>query len=85
MNTQTEIPNFLRFVTGSSVCIGRSITVEFNNLEGLARCPIAHTCSCVLELSMVHHWNTHRNSRTFYLVSSPASWMLFDLYTQQFH
>jgi hypothetical protein len=33
---------FLRFVTGSSVVIGKNISVEFNCLSGLARRPIAH-------------------------------------------
>ena len=27
------------------------ISVSFNNLSGIARRPISHTCSCVLELS----------------------------------
>ena len=45
-----EVYMFLRFVTGSSV-LTSSITVVFNNLSGLARRPIAHTCSCMLELS----------------------------------
>ena len=41
---------FLRYVTGSSVCIARNIKVTFNSLSGLARRPIAHTCGCMLEL-----------------------------------
>ena len=34
---------FLRFTTGSSVCIADKITVAFNSSSGLARRPIAHT------------------------------------------
>ena len=45
-----EVHIFWRFVTGSSV-LTSSITIVFNNLSGLARRPIAHTCSCMLELS----------------------------------
>ena len=45
-----EVRLFLRFTTGSSVCMSKHIEVRFNNLSGLARCPISHTCSCVLEL-----------------------------------
>ena len=45
-----ELRLFMRFVTGSSVCTANEITVEFNGLSGLARVPIAHTCSCTLEL-----------------------------------
>ncbi len=41
---------FLRFVTGASVLITSKITVTFNNLSGLGRRPIAHTCSYLLEL-----------------------------------
>ena len=43
--------NFLRFVTGSSVCSTKGITISFNTLSGLARRPIANTCDCMLELS----------------------------------
>lgn len=45
-----EIRRFLRFTTGSSVLIAEKITVTFNALSGISRRPIAHTCSCVLEL-----------------------------------
>ena len=48
---QEELRCFLRFVTGSSVMIDKSIKVNFNSLQGLARRPISHTCSCLLELS----------------------------------
>lgn len=45
-----EIATFLRFVTGSSVCLDKKITMSFNNLSGLGHCPIAHTCDCFLDL-----------------------------------
>ena len=41
---------FLLFVTGSAVYLAKSIQVTFNNLSGLARRPVSHTCSCTLEL-----------------------------------
>ena len=44
-----ELRTFLRFVTGSSVCIGK-LNISFNNMSGFARRPIAHTCSSLLEL-----------------------------------
>ena len=44
-----EVRNFLRFVTGSSTLVDE-IKVTFNGLSGLSRRPIAHTCSCTLEL-----------------------------------
>ena len=46
-----EIRHFLsEFTTGSSVLIAEKITISFNALSGISRRPIAHTCSCVLEL-----------------------------------
>ena len=45
-----EIRRFLRFTTGSSVLITEKIVVTFNALSEISRRPIAHTCSCVLEL-----------------------------------
>lgn len=55
MSTKT-LRLILRFVTGSSVRIGKTIKVEFNNLSGLARRPSAHTmsCDCVLELPITY-------------------------------
>ena len=47
----TDIQRFLRFTTGNSVCIARPISVVFNNVGGLARRSIGHTCDCTLELS----------------------------------
>ena len=45
-----EVRRFLCFTTGSSVLIANRISVTFNNLSGLARKPIAHTCGYVIEL-----------------------------------
>lgn len=45
-----EVQKFLRFCTGSSVCIVKPILVTFNSSTGLSRCPIAHTCACTLKL-----------------------------------
>ncbi|XP_022178992.1 uncharacterized protein LOC111039706 [Myzus persicae] len=41
---------FLRFSTGADVITHNYIKVEFTNVVGLARAPVAHTCSGVLEL-----------------------------------
>ncbi len=49
-----EVQQFLRFCTGSSVCIVKPISVTFNSTSGLARRPIAHTCDCSLELSRTY-------------------------------
>lgn len=57
-----ELRSFLRFVTGSTVCIATEILVTFNSLGGLARRPLAHTCDSTLELS-----STYMNYDEFYL------------------
>ena len=50
-----DLRNFLRFTTGSSVCIGKKITITFSSISGLARRPFAHTCSSTLELPVVYN------------------------------
>ena len=57
----SELRLFLRFVTGASVCISSKIRVTFNNLVGLGRRPIAHTCDSSLELS-----TSYANYEDFY-------------------
>ena len=52
-----EVQKFLRFCTGSSVCIVKPISITFNSSMGLTRCPVAHTCSCTLEPS--HMYSTY--------------------------
>ena len=70
LNTQ----NFLCFVTGSFVCIGQSITVG-KNLVGLACRPIAHTCLCVLELS-VAYGTSFEFTQKFKVLSSEIAWIM---------
>ena len=50
-----ELRHLMRFITGSSVCSEKNITVQFNGLTGLARCPIAHTCDSTLELPTAYN------------------------------
>ena len=38
----------------SSVCIASRLTVCFNNVEGLARRPVVHTCGYTIELSTTY-------------------------------
>ena len=45
-----ELRLFLRFITGASVCVAPKIDISFNNLSGLGRRPVAHTCAFLLEL-----------------------------------
>ena len=52
-----EAQRFLRFVTGSSVCLPTKITVTFNGLTGAARRPMAHTCTS--DLVLPHTYMTY--------------------------
>ncbi|MED6277612.1 hypothetical protein CHARACLAT_015312 [Characodon lateralis] len=45
---------FLRFCTGSDVFLGKRILLDFTKIEGFLRRSVAHTCSCVLELSVYY-------------------------------
>ncbi|KAL4226851.1 hypothetical protein ACF0H5_014830 [Mactra antiquata] len=46
-----HLRKFLRFTTGSDLMIIKTIYVSFVNVTGFARRPVAHTCSCMLEIS----------------------------------
>lgn len=48
----TMLEKFLRFCTGADVLTGEQIYISFMNTTGYGRSPIAHTCSCTLELSV---------------------------------
>ena len=69
-----EVQNFLRFVTGSAVCMKSKITVSFNGLEGLARRPLAHTCSCDLELPCSYTTYLDFASEFTTVLSSECCW-----------
>ena len=62
-----DLRNFLRFTTGSSVCVAQSIKVIFNTSSGLARQPYAHTCSNTLQLP-VSYTNFHDFSSEWYAI-----------------
>lgn len=51
---KTELEKFLRFFTGADLITGHNITVNFNNLDGLKRTPVAHTCGFTLEISTAY-------------------------------
>lgn len=62
---------FLRFITGSSVRIGKKITVEFNHLYGFTRWRTVHTCDCILELPV------QINSRTTAIICTSRTARIF--------
>nr|XP_055076025.1 uncharacterized protein LOC129455338 isoform X2 [Misgurnus anguillicaudatus] len=59
---QKKLETFLRFCTGSTVLCKDKIEVTFNNLCGLSRRPVAHTCGAVLELPCTY--STYPEFRT---------------------
>ena len=67
---------FLRFVTGSSVRIGKRIKIEFNNLSGLARRPSAHTCDCILELPITYPTSVEFANEFDQVLSSEYAWAM---------
>ena len=71
-----EVRLFLRFVTGSSVLIDKSISVTFNNLHGAARRPISHTCSCTLELSTTYCSYPDFEQEFLTVLSSDEAWVM---------
>lgn len=49
-----EIGLFLRFCTGSDLFLSKTIQVTFTNMSDFERRPVAHTCSCALELASTY-------------------------------
>ena len=73
MSTKT-LRLFLRFVTGSSVRIGKKIKVEFNHLSGFARRPTVHTCDCILELPITYATSMEFAHEFDHVLSNEYSW-----------
>lgn len=48
------LSRFLRFCTGSDLFLGKTIVINFTQVQGFQRRPVAHTCGCVLELSVFY-------------------------------
>lgn len=48
--SQNDLEMLLQFITGQTCVPRRNITVNFSNLSGIERRPIAHTCSFSIEL-----------------------------------
>lgn len=69
---------FLRFTTGSSVCISDKITVTFNRLSGLSRRPTSHTCDCTLELSTMYGSYSEFSNEFSNILLQPEKYWLMD-------
>lgn len=48
------LATFLRFVTGSDLMLFQSWEINFTQLDGCARRPVAHTCTNTLELPLTY-------------------------------
>jgi len=75
-----KLTKFLRFCTGSNMACVEKITINFNNLEGAERQPVAHTCGAVLDLSATHPWNG-----TAYCPQSIGTLISFELLIKSLH
>ena len=73
---QDDLRLFLRFVTGSSVLLGESIQVSFNNAEGLARSPTAKTCSCSIEIPLTYATYPEFEQEFLKVLSSEGAWAM---------
>ena len=73
---QNELRLFLRFVTSSSVLLAKKIVILFNNLTGLARRPISHTCDCTLELPVSYTTYPEFELEFTKVLTSEVSWAM---------
>ena len=72
--THKELMAFLRFVTGSSSLSEKRMHVSFNNLTGIARRPISHTCSCELQLSTSYISYIEFSEEFYNILRSSDAW-----------
>lgn len=75
---QDMIRRFMRFTTGSSVCLSRNINVVFNGSNGLSRHPIGHTCSSTLELPTTYSSYPEFISEFNHLLLQPENEWIMD-------
>ena len=73
---QEDLRLFLPFVTGSSVLLGESNRVSFNNTEGLARSPTAKTCSCAIELPLSYSTYPEFEQELSKVLLSEGAWAM---------
>lgn len=54
LDTPQKLPNFVRFISGSESMLFAAIQMQFTELSGLGRRPIAHKCNTLLETSSTY-------------------------------
>ena len=72
--TSQDLRNLLRFITGSSVMMNKEISISFNSIDGFARRPISHTCSCILELSTAYLSYPEFSEEFLNILRSEVAW-----------
>jgi len=71
-----QAQRFLRFVTGSCVCSGEPIMVQFNQRKGFTRRPESNTCSRILFLSRMYNSYEDFKDDIDPVLSSPSQWYM---------
>ena len=67
---------FLRFITGSLALVVDEIKITLNGLSGVSRRPIAHTCSCILELPSSYSTYLEFAQEFDAILTSELSWIM---------
>ncbi|KAJ8307616.1 hypothetical protein KUTeg_014832 [Tegillarca granosa] len=65
-----KLKAFLRFCTGADVLLNTKTTVEFIDVDGYTRSPIAHTCGRILKIPSTYESFTVFRSEFNYLLNS---------------
>ena len=72
---QREIGQFLRFCTRSDLFLSKTIKVTFTDMSEFSRRPVAHTCTCGLELAC--NYSTYSEFRSEFLsVLQSGIWVM---------
>ena len=73
---QGDLRLLLRFVTRSSVLLGESIQVVYNNTESLARSPMEKRYSCTIELPLSYSTYPEFEQELSKVLSSEGAWAM---------
>ncbi|XP_052409821.1 uncharacterized protein LOC127956082 [Carassius gibelio] len=72
-----KLRKFLRFTTGADVICVSHIDVEFTDVRGLQRCPVAHTCGPLLQIPCTY--STYSEFRREFGSVLDANYLKMDL------
>lgn len=74
-----KLERLLHFVTGSDVICFSEIEITFNNLSGIARRPVVHTCGPLLELPTTYESYTDMAEEFANIMREEQAWS-FDIF-----